>query len=118
MSKLIDEILIDVNFIRSHTLQPRWYKLAKVFILVGFLAAYVIFFGWLKTGMFLACFVLLSLMVHMFYRVKTRRWTQSWLDFVVIEANGARQYGRIGAFYYIMIALSASLSIALSQILG
>lgn len=117
MSKLISELLVDLNFIRSHTLQPKWYKAAKVFMLLGFLAGYIYFFGWLKTGLFLLIFVLLSLLVHMLYRAKTSRWTESWLDFVVVEENNTRRYQSIGAYYYAMIAFSAALSIALSQIL-
>lgn len=32
MSKLLAEIKHDLNFIKSHTLQPRWFKVLKIFV--------------------------------------------------------------------------------------
>ena len=40
MTKLIREINHDLSFIKSHTLQPRWYKVLKVLILLAFLVGY------------------------------------------------------------------------------
>ena len=40
MNSLLDEIKVDLAFVRSHTLQPTWYKALKVVILVGFLSGY------------------------------------------------------------------------------
>lgn len=49
MIRLIDEIKYDLAFLRSHTLQPKWFKVVKVFILLGFLGGYLcFFFVWLK----------------------------------------------------------------------
>ena len=38
MPKLIEAIISDLKFIRSHTLQPKWYKILKVFLLLVLLA--------------------------------------------------------------------------------
>ena len=34
MAKLLREVLYDLRFIRSHALQPKWWKVLKVFVLV------------------------------------------------------------------------------------
>ena len=60
MTKLLDEIKHDLNFIKSHTLQPKWYKILKVFMLLGFLVGYACLFGTLKTVVF---FAMLSLAI-------------------------------------------------------
>jgi len=117
MKKLIDEIKYDLNFIQSHTLQPRWYKITKVFLLLGFLAGYYFLFGLAKTIIFLIIFIVLSTVVHFIYRIKTKRWKQSWLDFVVMEENSMAKYQRIGKFYYSAIIVNALISIIASQIL-
>jgi hypothetical protein len=46
MSKLLDEIQLDLNFLKSHTLQPKRYKILKVFVLIGFMVGFCILFGW------------------------------------------------------------------------
>jgi hypothetical protein len=48
MTHLLEEIKLDVNFVKSHSLQPKWYKALKVVILVGFLAGYGYLFGALR----------------------------------------------------------------------
>ena len=116
MAKLLEEIAHDAGFIRSHTLQPRWYKVLKVFILLGVLVGYYLLFGGRKTAVFLAVFMFLSLLLHLLYRAKTERWTRSWRDFVVVEENGERKTERIGRFYYTAIAVNAILALAISQI--
>ena len=88
MSNWLDEIKVDLVLIRSHTLQPKWYKALKVVLLVGFLVGYGCLFGLARTAAFLVSFLLLSLVVHLTYRVKTQRWQRSWLDFVVAEEHG------------------------------
>jgi uncharacterized membrane protein HdeD (DUF308 family) len=115
MAKLWDELKLDLNFIKSHNLQPRWYKVLKVFILLGVLAGYAYFFGMIKTMVFLGVFLLLSACVHLIYRWKTQRWTQSWLDFTVIEKNGKITPNRIGIFYYAAIVINVLLSVLISQ---
>jgi len=55
MSKLIQAIKDDLSFIKSHTLQPQWYKILKVFILIGFLVGYHGLFGLWKTVIFFSC---------------------------------------------------------------
>lgn len=116
MNKIIDEIKFDLNFIQSHTLQPRWFKILKIFILLGFLGGYYYLFGLSKTLIFVLTFMLLSAILHFVYRTKTKRYQQSWLDFVVYEENGRLKYKRIGKFYYAAIILNAILSLIISQV--
>jgi len=117
MTHLLEEIRLDLNFVRAHTLQPKWYKALKVVILVAFLAGYGCLFGLARMAAFLVSFLLLSLAVHLIYRAKTQRWQRSWLDFVVSEANGKPVAQRIGKFYYAAIVLNALLSVIVSQVL-
>lgn len=81
MGKLIEEIKYDLDFVRAHTLQPKWFKAVKIFILLGFLAGYAWLFGLTRMEIFLGVFLFLMLMVHFTYRIKTRKYTRSWLDF-------------------------------------
>jgi hypothetical protein len=118
MSWLLNEIKHDLNFIKSHTLQPQWYKLLKVFIILGFMVGYYFLFGTLKTVLCFAASFSLALLVHLTYRIKTSRWTQSWLDFVVIEENGEARAESIGKFYYLSIVVNAMLSLVISQLAG
>ena len=118
MSKLLEDIKVDLRFIRSHTLQPRWYKVLKLFILLGFLLGYYAWFGWLKSLLFFASFICLSFLVHMLYRTKTDTWKRSWLDFVVVEENNEIKAKSIGKYYYSAVVFNALLSIAISQVLG
>ena len=117
MSKLLPEIKDDLNFIKSHTLQPRWYKASKIFILTGFLVGYYYLFGFIKTVIFLAVFMLLMFLVHLVYRFKTKKYRQSWLDFVVEETDEGVKAKSIGRFYYGAIIFNASCSVIISQLL-
>jgi hypothetical protein len=116
MSKLGNEIKYDLNFLKSHTLQPKWFKILKVFILLGFLLGFYFLFGLAKTALFFACFVSFTLVIHFTYRIKTKKYTQSWLDFVV-EENSGEKPKRIGKFYYPAVIISAILSFVISQVL-
>lgn len=116
MTKLLQEIKDDLDFVRSHSLQPKWYKFLKVFILAGFLAGYYFLFGWSKTIVFSAVFLFLSLIVHLLYRAKTNKWTRSWLDFVVVKENNEIKPKHIGAYYYLAIILNAIISAVISQV--
>ena len=116
MARLLREIKDDLGFIKSHSLQPQWYKVLKVFIIAGFLAGYYYLFGLVKTVVFFAAFLSLSLLVHLIYRAKTNKWRQSWLDFVVAESDNEVKATSIGKFYYLAIALSTLLSVIISQI--
>ena len=113
-----DEIRYDVHFVKSHTLQPRWYKIAKVFILVGFLTGYALLFGLRTTLIFLVIFLILAAALHMLYRVKTEKFTRTWMDFVVIHEEGETRMKRIGMFYYSCILLFAVVAGVVSQVLG
>lgn len=116
MGKLGSEIKVDLDFLKSHTLQPKWFKILKIFILLGFLLGYYFLFGLAKTILFFACFILLCLVIHFVYRIKTNKYTQNWLDFVV-EENSGEKPKRIGKFYYPAIIVSAILSFVISQVL-
>ena len=118
MAWLLNEIKHDLSFIKSHTLQPKWYKILKVFIILDFMVCYYLLFGTLKTVLFFAAFFSLALLIHLTYRVKTSRWTQSWLDFVVIEENGGIRAESIGKFYYLSIVVNVMLSLVISQLAG
>ena len=113
----MDELKLDLNFMKSHTLQPEWYKAFKVFILLGFLVGYYFLFGWKKTMFFLVVFGLLSALVHLIYRAKTRKWKQSWLDFVVIREGDTIRTERIGKYYYSAIIINTILSMVIIQLL-
>ncbi len=118
MSKLIDEIKYDLNFLKSHTLQPKWFKVVKVFILLGILGGYFWIFGLVKTALFLGVFLFLMLIVHFTYRIKTRKYTRSWLDFTAPQDSDKTAPRRIGKFYYPAILVNAVIAWLVSQALG
>jgi len=118
MSKFLSEIMDDLRFIKSHSLQPDWYKVFKIFLLLGVLIGYGYFFGIRKTIVFFVVFMILALLVHVVYRVKTNKWQQSWLDFVVVEENNEIRAESIGKFYYAAILLNAILSLVISQVIA
>ena len=118
MARLLQGIGEDLRFVRSHSLQPKWYKALKVFILLGFLLGYWSLFGLKRTAVFLFAFLLLSLGLHLLYRAGTHGWQRSWLDFVVAEQDGEIKPQRIGIFYYLAIVLNAALSVVASQLLA
>ncbi len=118
MGRLPQAIGDDLRFVRSHSLQPKWYKILKVFILLGFLLGYWTFFGLKRTAVFLSAFLLLSLGLHLLYRAGTHGWKRSWLDFVVAEQDGEIRPQRMGIIYYLAIVLNAGLSVAASQLLA
>lgn len=117
MKKYKDEAIYDAKFIKGHTLQPAWFKVLKVFILIAVIGGYVFFWGWVKAVVFIAVFFLLSLVVHFTYRIKTKKYTQSWLDFKVKEVDGKLVYERIGIYYYCAIIVNAAIAFAVSQML-
>jgi len=116
MSKLLEEIQYDLNFIKSHTMQPQWYKVIKVFILVGFLLGYYSLSGFTKTVIFFAVFIFLMFLVHLTYRIKTNKFQRSWLDFIVVVSAEGVKAKSIGKFYYAAIILSVLCSIIISQL--
>jgi hypothetical protein len=118
MAKLVKEIQYDVNFVRTHTLQPAWYKYLKIFILVGVLGAYWWFWGLTKTLIFLLVFLILSFLLHMIYRIRTHKFQQSWMDFKVVEVDGKPRAKSIGLFYYAAILVNAVIALVVSHGLG
>ncbi len=117
MKKFLEEVKFDAAFIKGHTLQPQWYKVLKVFLILGFLVGYFMLFGSAKTLIFCGVFFGLSLILHMAYRINTKKYTQSWLDFKVEEKDGQLTYHRIGVYYYLIVAANGIIAFALSQIL-
>jgi hypothetical protein len=117
MKKFMNEILYDAKFIKGHTLQPQWYKILKVFLLLGLIGCYYLIFGGIRTLVFFGCFFGLSLVVHMVYRIKTNKFTQSWLDFRISDNNGQLKYQRIGIYYYLAVAINGVISLLISQLL-
>lgn len=118
MKRILDEIKYDAEFIRGHTLQPQWYKILKIFIILGILGGYYALFGGWKTLLFCGIFLGSCFLVHMIYRIKTSKFTQSWLDFVIVDDDqGQRSYQPIGPHYYLAIGFNLFLAVILSQVL-
>jgi hypothetical protein len=117
MKKFFKEFQDDVIFVKSHHLQPSWYKYSKIFILLFFLAVYGYIFGFVKTIIFLVSFLILSFLVHMLYRVKTQKWQKNWLDFQTVteDTTGVK---RIGIYYYSMVVVNLFIALLISQALG
>jgi hypothetical protein len=116
LKKIWSEVKYDAEFIRGHTLQPQWYKILKVFLLLGSLVGYYALFGGRKTLIFCGVFFGLATLLHLIYRIKTRKFTRSWLDFVVTEEDGQLHYQPIGKFYYTVVLLCLLAAILLSQL--
>jgi hypothetical protein len=53
----------------------------------------------------------------MAYRINTKKYTQSWLDFEVVEENGNELPKRIGIYYYIAVFTNLVLGLLASQLL-
>jgi hypothetical protein len=117
MNSLLAAVKTDLSLVRSHTLQPEWYKRLKIFLLLGFLLGYGRAFGGRRALIFLGTFIGLSLGVHLVYRRQTHTWQRSWLDFRVTPpgASGAGTPPRIGPHYYLAVAGNALLAVLVSQ---
>jgi hypothetical protein len=107
---IIKEIQKDILFIKNHTLQPSWFKITKVFVLLGIVISLFLVLGFTKTIIWFSIFLLLGLIVHLIYRIKTHNYTKSWMDFEVKEVEGKRIYGRIGFLYYSLVIIMILLS--------
>ena len=97
-------------------MQPRWYKIFKVFLILGFLIGYSVLCGFDKTLVFSGVFFSLGLLMHMVYRINTKKFTQSWLDFEVVEENGEEIPRRIGIYYYLAVFTNLVIGILVSQL--
>ena len=116
MTKLRNEIKVGLDSVRSHTLQPKWYKALKV--APGGLP------GWLrlpvwpdKDGGLPGQLSSVEPRRPSDLSRKTQRWQRSWLDFIVAEENGKRVAKSIGKFYYAAVVLNTVLSVIVSQAL-
>lgn len=107
---IVNEIKKDFDFIKNHTLQPSWFKIAKVFLLLGILLVLFFILGFVKTIIWFSLFLVLGFIVHFMYRIKTDRYTRSWMDFKVKEVEGKRVYERIGFLYYSLVIIIFLLS--------
>jgi len=117
MPNLLDEIKIDLHFLKSHRLQPKWYKILKIFILLGILTGYYFLWGMLATIVFIITFFVLMLIVHFIYRYKTNKYTTNWLDFIVVEKGGKQKKKMIGKYYYPAVIMNMIISFFVSQLL-
>jgi hypothetical protein len=117
MKHFLSEISYDAKFVKGHKLQPAWYKVLKIFILLGVIIGFIWWFGWRRAVVFAVAFLLLSLIVHMTYRIKTRKFTQNWMDFVIVEDEEKNIKQGIGAVYYAWVILNAMIAFCLSQVI-
>jgi hypothetical protein len=116
---ITEEIKYDIKFIKNHTLQPRWWKITKIFLLCGMIAGVYFIFGIVKAIIWLSTVIILSSIVHIIYRIKTNAFTRTWMDFKIKELNGKQVYGRIGLLYYslvVVILTSATLIVLLMKV--
>lgn len=103
---MIKEIIkTDVNFLRTHTTQPEWWKIAKIFVLLSAVIAAGFVFNVWKAAVWFGIIVALTAVMHFTYRSKTHVYTKSWMDFKVKEVDGKLVYGRIGYMYYPLVAV-------------
>jgi uncharacterized membrane protein YjjP (DUF1212 family) len=117
MSNLFQEITDDIDFIKSHTLQPQWFKIFKVFLLVGTLAGYYFLFGLIKSLVFFVIFLLLMLIVHLIYRKQTNKFQKNWLDFVIEGTANSPKSRSIGKYYYASVIFNALIALLISQLI-
>jgi hypothetical protein len=106
---LRDEIKTDIDFLRRHDLQPKWWKFGKILVLAVIIVAMVLLFEWKSVliwfGTMLACMGA----VHFMYRAKTKKYTVAWADFRV-DAGDKRS--KFGVLYYPLVAVSFTLAFA------
>jgi len=107
---IIKEIKKDINFIKKHNLQPAWWKITKIFVLLGSLITIFYIFGILKTMIWFSIVIILGVIIHFIYRIKTHAYTRSWMDFKVMEKEGKLTYGRIGFLYYTLVVIIFSIA--------
>jgi hypothetical protein len=118
VKNMLKEISYDIQFVQGHRLQPAWWKVLKIFILLGAIAGFVLLFGWRRAALFTTVFFLLMLIVHLVYRVNTRKFTRNWLDFIVVEDKARNVRPGIGAVYYSSILLNAAIAFLVSRMLA
>ena len=118
MKNLFREIAYDAQFLKGHKLQPAWWKVAKVFILLGVIIGFVVLFGWQRAAVFVVVFMLLNLIVHMTYRIKTEKFTRNWMDFIVVADAQRGEKPSIGPLYYSWSLLNAVIAFLVSQAIG
>ena len=104
---LKDEIKTDVEFLKKHDLQPKWWKLGKIFVLAGIVAALVVVFDWMSALVWFGTVLVCMGGVHFMYRIKTKKYTAAWADFRVDPGDRRRRFGML---YYPLVAGSFTLA--------
>jgi hypothetical protein len=104
---LKDEIKTDVEFLKKHDLQPKWWKIIKVFVLAGIVAALVVVFDWMAALLWFGTVLVCMGGVHFMYRIKTKKYTAAWADFRVDPKDKKRKFGLL---YYPLVAGSFALA--------
>ncbi len=110
---LKDEIKTDVEFLKRHDLQPRWWKMIKVFVLAGIVAVMVIIFDWMAALVWFGVVLVCMGGVHFMYRIKTKKYTVAWADFRVDLKDKKRKFGLL---YYPLVAGSFALGIVVMML--
>ena len=106
---LKNEIRIDIDFLKRHDLQPKWWKFGKILLLAGIIAALVLIWGWRSALIWLATMLVCMGIVHFMYRGKTKKYTVGWADFRVDPADKRRKFGTL---YYPLVVVSFALATA------
>lgn len=117
MKNVLKEVAFDANYIKNHNLQPKWWKYGKIVFILAGLAAYGYIFGGQKTTVLVVVLLGLATGLHMLYRINTKKFTQSWLDFRVRKENGRLITEPIGKCYYMAVIIIIAISIVISQII-
>ena len=110
---MIKEIKKDISFIRNHKLQPKWFKILKVFLLLSVVVLFMFILGIIESIIWFLSFLFLGVMIHVLYRKKTSVFTKSWMDFRVIKKDEGLEYKRIGIVYYSLVFLAFGVSLVL-----
>ncbi len=82
------------------------------------ITGFVWLFGWKRAIVFTVAFLILSLIVHMMYRIQTRKFTRNWLDFVIVEDEEENIRQGIGVVYYAWVILNAVIAFIVSGALA
>ncbi len=114
---ILKEAAFDANYIKNHKLQPKWWKYGKLVFLIALITTYGYIYSWQKAIVLVVTLVALAAILHMMYRINTKRFTRSWLDFRVREENGVLITEQIGRYYYTAVAIIIVISILVSQLI-
>ncbi|PKO13228.1 MAG: hypothetical protein CVU39_20230 [Chloroflexi bacterium HGW-Chloroflexi-10] len=117
IKEFIADMQYDFPFAKPLPLQPKWIPALKVTLVLFCILDYWYWFGLAKTVAALLIFVVLSLLVHLHYRTKTKGFQQNWRDFAVLVRRNGQKEKKVGLFYYVGITLSLLVAMVVSQLL-